>query len=75
MDYFPQIRAGGRNIVRHVPAEEVASLQEAIAGYMLLRTLAEKYADEIIRRTRPKRVKRKKENPLGQKRNPTIPQY
>jgi hypothetical protein len=47
----------GRNVVRYVPAEEVASLQEAIAGYTLFRKLVEEYADEIIRQTREERAK------------------
>ena len=50
----------GRNVVRYVPAEEVASLQRAIDGYNLFCKLAEEYAGEIIRRTRQERAKNKK---------------
>ena len=50
--YNHQTWRSGRNAVRYVPVERVASLQEAIAGYKLFTKLAEQYADEIIRRTR-----------------------
>ena len=55
--YNHQTWQDGRNVVRYVPAEEVASLQEAIDGYNLFGKLAEEYADEIIRRTRQERAK------------------
>jgi len=58
--YNHQAWQDGRNIVRYVPAEEVASLQAAIDGYNLFRKLTEEYADEIIRRTRQERAKNKK---------------
>lgn len=58
----------GRNVVRYVPAEEVASLQEAIEGYNLFRKLAEEYADEIICRTREERAKMKQRNKRQQSR-------
>lgn len=57
--YNHQTWQAGRNVVRYVPANEVASLQEAIDGYALFRKLAETYADEIIRRTRQERAKGK----------------
>ena len=57
--YNHQTWHDGRNVVRYVPAQEVALLQEAIDGYNLFRTLAEEYADEIIRRTRAERAKTK----------------
>ena len=50
--YNHQTWRSGRNVVRYVPAERVASLQEAIEGYKLFTKLAEEYADVIIRRTR-----------------------
>ena len=67
--YNHQTWQDGRNVVRYVPAEELASLQEAIDGYNLFRKLAEEYADEIIRRTRQERAKntrRKKKEELHQ---------
>lgn len=45
----------GRNVVRYIPAREVASLQKAIDGYRLFCELAEQYADEVIRLTRLER--------------------
>ena len=57
--YNHQTWRDGRNVVRYVPADEVASLQEAIDGYNLFRKLAEEYAEEIIRRTRHEHAKHK----------------
>lgn len=42
----------GRNVVRYVPADQVAPLQEAIDHYRLFMALAHQYADQIIERTR-----------------------
>ena len=42
----------GRNVVRYVPREQVAALQEAIANYRRFLRLAQAYADAIIRQTR-----------------------
>jgi hypothetical protein len=53
--YNHQTWRNGRNEVRYVPADE--ALQEAIAGYQLFITLAEQYADEVIRLTRRERKK------------------
>ena len=67
--YNHQTWQDGRNVVRYVSAEEVASLQKAIDGYNLFRRLAEEYADEVILRTREERAqnkKRKKEREIGQ---------
>ena len=50
--YNHQTWQDGRNVVRYVPVERAPSLQEAINGYRLFATLAEQYADEVIRRTR-----------------------
>jgi hypothetical protein len=50
--YNHQTWQAGRNVVRYVAVDKVASLQEAIGGYALFVKLAEEYADEIIRRTR-----------------------
>lgn len=44
----------GRNVVRYVPASQVASLQQAIEGYRLFMKLANQYADQVIQRTRKK---------------------
>lgn len=50
----------GRNDVRYVPDEEVEDLQKAINGYHLFRSLAEQYADEIIRATRLERDRKRR---------------
>jgi len=54
--YNHQTWRDGRNVVRYVPVDKVASLQTAIDGYALFVKLAEEYADEIIRRTRAESV-------------------
>lgn len=63
--YNHQIWQDGRNVVRHVPADEVDELQKAIDGYTLFRELAEQYADEIIRATRKERDRKNKERTGG----------
>ncbi len=50
--YNHQTWEKGRNLVRYVPRERVAALQEAIDSYQLYLKLTTAYADEIIRRTR-----------------------
>lgn len=58
--YNHQTWQDGRNIVRYVPAEELADLQEAVDGYKLFTELTRQYADEMIRLTRKQRSKRAK---------------
>ena len=55
--YNHQTWQDGRNVSRYVPREDVASLQEAIAGYRRFMQLAQEYADAVIRRTRQERAK------------------
>jgi hypothetical protein len=50
--YNHQTWQDGRNVVRYVPTDQVAPLQEAIDGYRLFTELARQYADEVIQRTR-----------------------
>lgn len=50
--YNHQTWQNGRNVVRYVPAHQVAALQQAIDGYGLFMELAGQYADEVIMRTR-----------------------
>ncbi len=50
--YNHQTWQEGHNVVRYVPAEQVAALQSAIDGYRLFMELAQQYAEEIIQRTR-----------------------
>jgi hypothetical protein len=52
-DYYNhQTWEKGKNVVRYVPQDQVASLKDAIAGYQKFLCLTQIYADEIIRRTR-----------------------
>ena len=55
-----QTWAGGRNVARYVPDDEVRELREATENYRLFRSLAEQYADEIIRLTRLEREKNRR---------------
>jgi hypothetical protein len=64
--YNHQTWRNGKNEVRYVPDGDVETLQQAIDGYRLFMTLAEQYADEVIRLTR--RERKKKKTPT--KRNP-----
>ncbi len=47
----------GRNVVRYVPATEVAALQKSIAGYHRFLKLTRNYVELIVRQTRQRRVK------------------
>jgi len=55
--YNHQTWQDGRNVVRYVPATEVATLREALAGYARFQKLAEAYADTVIQRTRRARAR------------------
>ncbi len=50
----------GRNIVRYVPREDIQDLEHGISGYTQFMTLAQQYADEIIRLSRREREKSSK---------------
>jgi hypothetical protein len=50
--YNHQTWEDGHNVVRYVPADRVAALQEAIDGYHRFMALAHQYADQVIKRTR-----------------------
>jgi hypothetical protein len=72
--YNHQTWENGRNVVRYVARDRVASLQQAIAGYQHYVKLTQAYADEIIRRTRQaqsastsKTTKRKKNTKTNRK--------
>ncbi len=58
--YNHQTWEDGRNVVRYVPKGEVEQLKKDIAGYQQFITLAEQYADEVIRQTRRARQGTKK---------------
>jgi len=55
--YNHQTWQSGRNFVQYVPADQIPSLQEALANYQRYRELTQAYADLIIQRTRQKRTK------------------
>ncbi|HEX4119630.1 MAG TPA: hypothetical protein VH619_03300 [Verrucomicrobiae bacterium] len=50
----------GRNQTRYVPAEEVSSMQEALAGHERFQQLAEEFVDLTIGQTRASDAERKK---------------
>lgn len=55
--YNHQTWENDRNVVRYVPADEVAFVQDAIDGYARFTQLSQRYADEIIEHTRRERAK------------------
>ena len=62
----------GRNIVRYVLREDIQDLEQAISGYTRFMSLAQQYADEIIRlsrREREKNLKNRKGNAKPKKNN------
>ena len=62
-DYYNhQTWEKGKNVVRYVPQDQVASLKHAIAGYQKFLRLTQIYADEIIRRTRQSHKNNSKAN-------------
>ena len=52
----------GRNHTRHVPADELPALQDALAGYAQYRQLTEQYADLVIQETRQNLAAAKKKS-------------
>ena len=60
-DYYNhQTWEQGKNVVRYVPRDQVASLKAAIAGYQKFLQLTQAYADEIIRQSRQSRKNNQK---------------
>ena len=53
----------GKNHTRHVTAEELPAVQEALAGYAQYRQLTEQYADWVIQETRQNIAAAKKKSP------------
>ena len=53
----------GKNHTRHVTAEELPAVQEALAGYAQYRQLPEQYADWVIQETRQNIAAAKKKSP------------
>ena len=54
--YNLQSWENGANQARYVPQDQVAAMQEALAGYEQFQNLAEQYADIIIQQTRERRA-------------------
>ena len=42
----------GQNVTRHVPADQVPLLEQALAGYAQFQALVEAYAQQVIAQTR-----------------------
>lgn len=62
--YNHQTWQNGKNVVRYVPKGEAEALKTDIAGYQLFKKLAEQYADEVIKKSRHER-ERKKQSEKG----------
>ena len=69
--YNHQTWQDGRNVVRYVPAAEVAALREALAGYARFKKLADAYADTVIRRTRRQRARTLAQKPSAPRPTPS----
>jgi hypothetical protein len=53
----------GKNHTRHVPADELPAVQDALAGYAQYRQLTEEYAELVIQETRQHIAAAKKQIP------------
>ena len=61
--YNHQCYEDGRNVSRYVPADQVAELKEAIAGYHRFQELTAQYAAQVVARTRAERLAGVKKKP------------
>ena len=50
--YNHQTWQEGKNVCRYVPQDQLAAVQEAIAGYQKFQQLTERYAEAVIQKTR-----------------------
>jgi len=50
--YNHQTWQEGKNVCRYVPQDQLAALQEAIAGYETFQQLIQQYAELVIQKTR-----------------------
>lgn len=50
--YKLQARENGKNATRYIPRDQVAAVQEAIAGYKHFESLTQEYAQQVIAKTR-----------------------
>lgn len=53
----------GKNHTRHVPADELPAVQDALAGYAQYRQLTEEYAALVVQETRQNIAAAKKKTP------------
>jgi hypothetical protein len=53
--YNHQCYEAGRNVSRYVPAEQVAELQAALAGYQRFQQLVQQYVQLMVEKTRAER--------------------
>ncbi len=60
--YNHQTWENGKNVARYVPRDQVAAVQEAIAGFQRFKQLTEDYAQQVILKTRADRAARVKKN-------------
>ncbi len=61
----------GRNQTRYVPADEIAALQQALAGHERFQRLAEEFVDLTVAATRREREAERKKNSKKSKPNGT----
>ena len=50
--YNHQTWQDGKNVCRYVPQDQLAALQEAMAGYETFQQLTQEYAELVIQKTR-----------------------
>jgi len=53
--YNHQCYEAGKNVSRYAPADQVADLKAAIAGYQQFQQLSEQYVQLVVERTRAQR--------------------
>lgn len=53
--YNHQCYEAGRKVSRYVPAEQVAELQAALAGYQRFQQLVQQYVELLVQQTRAER--------------------
>jgi hypothetical protein len=62
----------GKNISRYIPSSQAPALQEAIRGYQKYRQLTERYARQMIDRTRADMAAGLKKEPNSPRRAPRL---
>jgi hypothetical protein len=54
----------GKNVTRHIRAERLPQLRDALAGYAHFRQLCDQYADRLVQRTRAAWATDSKKKPI-----------